>query len=285
MNVISSIDDMQKKCLDLRFQGKKIGFVPTMGALHKGHVSLLQKARESSDVVVLSIYVNPTQFGPTEDFDSYPRPLDTDLEIASREGCDIVFTPNDTVMYPSNYNTYVNVEKLTTHLCGATRLNHFRGVTTIVLKLFNIVQPTHAVFGHKDAQQALIIKRMSEDLNIPVKIIVGETLREKDGLAISSRNAYLTHAERNCAPAIYQTLTGVKDAFTAGEHDVAVLKDIVHKSCSESRLMRMEYFEIVDLDTISPLTTIPEKALAAMACRTTESGTRLIDNIVLGGSL
>jgi pantoate--beta-alanine ligase len=266
-------------------QGRTIGFVPTMGALHEGHLSLAVKARTFTDTTVMSIFVNPIQFGPAEDLHHYPRPIEADCAKALSAGCDAVFIPKTAEMYPGHYHTYVTVEGLSKKLCGLSRPDHFRGVTTVVLKLFNIVTPDTAFFGQKDAQQVIILRRLVEDLNIPVTIEVCPTVREADGLAMSSRNTYLTPAERIAAPFIHKGLVGVRMLYETGERDTARLIAAADTVFRTIPLIKKEYIEIVDMRTLNPLATISSTALVAVACRTAESGTRLIDNIVLGGSL
>ncbi|MBD3344982.1 MAG: pantoate--beta-alanine ligase [Chitinivibrionales bacterium] len=285
MKIITDPREMQKVCISFNDKKRKIGFVPTMGALHEGHLSLLHKAREFSDISVISIYVNPAQFGPNEDLAKYPRPFDKDCEIAEKEGCDIIFAPKSEDMYPENYHTKVSVEDITTRLCGASRPGHFDGVTTIVLKLFTIVRPDIAVFGQKDAQQVVVIKRMVDDLNVPVAIEVGPVVREPDGLAMSSRNSYLTENERREVPLIFSALQQVEKEYERGERSAAKLRKGIESAYRAAHSFKTEYIEIVDTITITPLDQIETTALVAVACRTTESNTRLIDNVVLGGTL
>jgi pantoate--beta-alanine ligase len=268
-----------------RAAGRTIGLVPTMGALHQGHLSLLAEARKRCEVSVMSIFVNPAQFGPAEDFNKYPRPLDADCAMAEAAGCGAVFVPAAHDMYPENYATYVTVEGLDGTLCGARRPGHFRGVATVVLKLFNIVCPDLAFFGQKDAQQAIILKRMAVDLNLPVSIGVCPTVRETDGLAMSSRNRYLTPAERAAAPVIYRGLRAAAALHATGEKNTARLLEAIDEQYKTMPLVKKEYAEIVDCATLEPLAVIGTAGLIAVACRTAESQTRLIDNIVIGGSL
>ena len=224
MQVIERIKEMQEVSSKLRQEGKSIGFVPTMGALHEGHLSLVRMARKDNDIVVVSVFVNPTQFGPNEDFEKYPRDFEGDRKKLEKENVDIVFYPHADEMYPPNYKTYVEVEDITTRLCGAFRPGHFRGVTTVVTKLFNIVKPTRAYFGKKDYQQFKVIKRMVEDLNMDIEIIPGEIVREPDGLAMSSRNQYLSPEERKDALALYNSLQLAKELIQKGERDPKKLK-------------------------------------------------------------
>jgi pantoate--beta-alanine ligase len=256
-----------------------------MGALHRGHMALVKRSREESDVSILSIFVNPTQFGPAEDFEKYPRPFEDDCAMAEKNGCDVVFAPLPQDMYPKHFATYVAVEGITARLCGASRPGHFRGVTTVVLKFFNIVAPDVAVFGQKDAQQVVVLRRMAEDLNCPVKIIVEPTVREDDGLALSSRNRYLTQGERTQAAVLFKGLSAALERFGSGEREAARLRDAIGAIYRTAPLIAPEYVEIVDPVTLEPLADIKAAALVAVAARTKETGTRLIDNIVLGGSL
>jgi len=285
MRVIRSCAEMREYSLAAKMAGSSLGLVPTMGALHDGHISLLKTAARHCDITVMSIFVNPAQFGPAEDFEKYPRQLARDCGLAESAGCGCVFAPPAEEMYPENYNTYVTVENVTDALCGASRPGHFRGVATVVLKLFNIVMPDAAVFGAKDAQQVIVIKRMAEDLNLPVRIIVSPTLREGGGLAMSSRNAYLSQQERMEAPLIYKSLTEAEKMYNDGLRNSQQIKDSVLSVLNGASLIKPEYVEIVDTVQVKPLDKIDTMALLAIACRTAETGTRLIDNIVLGGNL
>ncbi len=281
MRVIRSLGEMAGTAIALRREGRTVALVPTMGALHRGHLSLLEIARGQADFRVMSIFVNPTQFGPTEDFKRYPRPFEDDCRKAEEAGCDVVFAPSEQEMYPPGHRTKVNVSGITGLLCGASRPGHFDGVTTVVLKFLNIVNPHFAVFGAKDAQQVVVIERMIADLNHPVRILVGPTVREADGLALSSRNEYLTPDERNSAPCIYRGLCAVRALFSSGERSSAALRSVLHEEIARSSLLEPEYCEIVDRSTLDPLETTDPGALVAVACRTKESRTRLIDNIIL----
>ncbi len=276
---------MKKWSQSLRKAGRTIGFIPTMGALHEGHLSLVAQARSQADATVMSIFVNPIQFGPAEDFRRYPRPLEADCAKAAGAGCDVVFVPQKSDMYPERYCTFVTVEDLSGRLCGASRPAHFRGVATVVLKLFNIVTPDIACFGQKDAQQVIVLRRMAEDLNVPVTIKVCPTVREADGLAMSSRNAYLTPAERAAAPVIYKGLQAARALYDKGERKAVRLSQIIEEHYRTAPLIKKEYIEIVDTISLHPLAAVASTALVAAACRTEESKTRLIDTIVLGGSL
>ena len=257
-----------------------VGLVPTMGYLHAGHMSLVRKARAENRSVVASIYVNPTQFGPQEDLSKYPRDLDRDLAMLDKEGTDVVFFPPDKEMYPAGYDTWVTVDNLTKPLEGDSRPTHFRGVTTIVTKLFNIVRPTNAYFGQKDAQQALVIKRMVTDLNMNLKVIVCPTVREPDGLAMSSRNVYLNAEQRKAAPVVYRSLLLAKDLFAIGEKNAAAILEQMVALIQKEPLAKIDYINISDTETLAELKTIKQSALVSMAVRF--GNTRLIDNIILG---
>lgn len=285
MKIISSITEMQNVSRDLHAADKKIGLVPTMGALHEGHLSLLHIAQQHCDISIMSIFVNPAQFGPSEDFAQYPRPFELDRNKAEEQGCDILFIPDAKDVYPDTYMTYVTVENITEKLEGASRPCHFKGVTTIVLKLFFMVMPDIAVVGRKDAQQAVVIRRMVTDLNLPIELIVAPTIREKDGLAISSRNTYLTDEERVDVPAVYKGLCEAEQEYNRGETAAGNLIRHIRDIYNKSKLFKTEYIAIVDTETLNSVETITGKTLIAVACRTTRSNTRLIDNIVLGGTL
>jgi pantoate--beta-alanine ligase len=285
MKIIRSIDELMSLRTAFRAQGRTVGLVPTMGALHEGHIALLKRARHLCDVSVMSVFVNPTQFGPGEDFEKYPRPFDADCDMAEKNGCDVVFAPLPQDMYPKHFATFVTVEGITGRLCGAARPGHFRGVTTVVMKFFNIVSPDIAVFGQKDAQQAIVLRRMGEDLNCPVRIVVEPTVREKDGLAMSSRNRYLTESERLQAATLFKGLSAALQLYETGERSALLLREATCSACRFAPLLVPEYVEIVDVKTLEPLVTVDDGALIAVAARTKETGTRLIDNIVLGGTL
>ncbi len=285
MKVVKSPVEMKNLSLTLQSRGGTIGLVPTMGALHKGHLSLLKRAKSVCDYSVMSIFVNPTQFGPHEDYQKYPRPFDADCELAEKSGCDYLFAPSKEDMYPSHYNTYVSVENITERLCGASRPGHFRGVTTVVLKFFNIINPQVAVFGQKDAQQVLVIKRMVQDLNLSVHIDVAPIIREADGLALSSRNQYLTIDERKDAPEIFKGLTIANEKYSTGERNGKNLIDSIKSHYQNMKLIDTEYIELVDTVDLNLLTVVSQTALVAVACRTKQSKTRLIDNIIIGGAL
>jgi pantoate--beta-alanine ligase len=279
MEVAKTIQSLRKLVKSARSRGKKIGLVPTMGALHIGHISLIERAAEECDFVVVSIFINPTQFGPTEDFDKYPRNLDADLKICKKAGIDVVFAPTVDQMYAARNLTWVNVEKLTEPLCGRFRHGHFRGVTTVCAKLFNIVAADVAYFGQKDAQQSLVIKRMVADLNIPLEIVVCPTVREPDGLAVSSRNQYLTGEQRKDAACIYKSLQKCRQMIDAGVTDT---KEIINEMCkviNQVSSIEIEYLSIVDAETLQAIEHITGTILVAIAVRI---GTvRLIDNILV----
>jgi pantoate--beta-alanine ligase len=277
MIVIETIPDMAYLRNNLK---EPVGFVPTMGFLHEGHMSLVKKARSENKTVVVSIYVNPTQFGPKEDLSKYPRDLPRDLAMLEKEGADVVFFPSDKEMYPDGYDTWVTVENLTKPLEGDARPTHFRGVTTIVNKLFNIVRPTSAYFGQKDAQQVLVIKKMATDLNMNLKVVVCPTIREPDGLAMSSRNVYLNPEQRKAAPVLNKSLLLAKELFTGGERNTTVILKQMTSLIQKEQLADIDYISISDTATLAELKTINNSALVSMAVRF--GNTRLIDNIILG---
>ena len=279
MKTITSVREMQQTANRIREEGKRIALVPTMGYLHQGHLSLIRRAREKADVVVTSIYVNPTQFGPKEDFAAYPRDLAGDAALAEDAGNDFLFVPSDREMYPDGYQTFVKVEKLTIGLCGASRPTHFQGVTTIVAKLFNIVKPHVAIFGAKDAQQAIVIKRMAADLNFDMEIDVAPIVREPDGLAMSSRNAYLSSQERRVATVLYRSLLEAERRIKDGERDIQSIKRMMQDMIEATPASKTDYLEIVDAETLQPLEIITGEALIAIAVYIGK--TRLIDNIRL----
>jgi pantoate--beta-alanine ligase len=279
MEVIRTIDSARQCAAFAKQSGKIVGLVPTMGALHAGHISLIQAARRDCGFVVVSIFVNPTQFGPLEDFDKYPRPIEQDLEICREQGVDMVFAPDVREMYPKPNITWVVVEEITEKLCGRSRGGHFRGVTTVCSKLFNIVGPDIAFFGQKDAQQAVVIKRMVADLNMPLKIHICPTVRESDGLAMSSRNKYLSEAHRKDAVLIYQSLRKAEQLIADGVAGAAKIINEMEAVVSRSKLIEPEYIEIVDYDTLEPVNPLKGKVLIAVAVRLGPA--RLIDNIVV----
>lgn len=279
LEVAKTIPQVRELVKAARQTGATIGFVPTMGALHEGHGSLIRRSVAENGYTVVSIFVNPLQFGPGEDYDRYPRTLDHDLDFCRSLGVDLVFCPGVAEMYPQPSRTFVDIEQLGDHLCGASRPGHFRGVATVVTKLFNIVQPDVAYFGQKDAQQAAIIKRMVADLNIPVTIKTCPTVREADGLAVSSRNTYLTPPERQAATVLYRALQAAYEAAEAGEVRADKLRQVMLDVLATEPLARVDYAEIVDADTMQPLERLDSPALAALAVYIGD--TRLIDNIIL----
>ncbi len=258
---------------------KRLGFVPTMGALHEGHLSLVRAAKAKSDVVAVSIFVNPLQFGPSEDLAKYPRSFERDRELLEKEAVDFLFAPKPEEMYPAGAVTYVTVEGLSEKLCGKSRPSHFRGVTTVVAKLFHIVEPDLAFFGQKDAAQTTIIRRMVRDLNLPVEIIACPIVREPDGLAMSSRNAYLNPQERKSALVLHRALTQVKNRFDQGQRNAATLTQTARGVLALESTVRLDYLEIVDPATLDPMQELTSPALVAVAAFV--GTTRLIDNILL----
>ncbi|MBN1456258.1 MAG: pantoate--beta-alanine ligase [Sedimentisphaerales bacterium] len=279
MDIVKTIDLLRSAVQKGRAEGKSIGFVPTMGALHKGHVSLIETAIKKCDVVVVSIFVNPTQFGPNEDLDKYPRDLEGDAKICEQAGADIIFAPDVNEMYPDKIITWVEVEGLTNNLCGKFRPGHFKGVTTVCAKLFNIVCPDTAFFGQKDVQQAIVIKRMVKDLNMPLEIKVCPTMREESGLAISSRNQYLSESEKKEAALIYAALGKCEGMVGEGVSDCSKLTDAMRGVLGKSPNINVEYISIVDIETLEDIDNITSKALVAMAVKI--GATRLIDNIIV----
>ncbi len=257
-----------------------VGFVPTMGFLHAGHISLVRRARDECKSVVVSIFVNPTQFGPNEDLSKYPRDLDRDLRLLEEAGADLVWTPTPEVMYPPGFQTWVEVQEMTQPLEGAQRPGHFLGVTTVVAKLFNAVQPTKAYFGQKDAQQAAVIRQMVRDLNFPIEIVVCPIVREPDGLAMSSRNVYLDTEQRKAATVLYRALSAAKDAYEKGERDAEKLRRMMKEVIEREPLAQMQYVSCADYDTLQELDKVTGKILLSMAVFIGK--TRLIDNFVLG---
>jgi len=281
MQIITSVSEMQSLAGQLRAQGKNIGLVPTMGALHEGHLSLVKIAADRADVVVVSIFVNPTQFGPSEDFTKYPRPIETDVAACEAAGVDYVFNPSHEDIYPKGYSTYVLEEHIAKPLEGASRPSHFRGVTTVVAKLFNIVRPHFAVFGQKDAQQVAVIYKMVTDLNFDVEVVVAPTLREADGLAMSSRNRYLTNTQRVEALVISRALRKATDMVAAGERRVDRLIAEATHLIGQQRRVRIIYVSVVDRVTMEAIKgeIVPGKDVMTIAVWVDE--VRLIDNQIL----
>uniref|UniRef100_A0A832IKT5 Pantothenate synthetase n=1 Tax=Fervidobacterium pennivorans TaxID=93466 RepID=A0A832IKT5_FERPE len=277
MRLVHTVAEMKKIVGDILKSGKSIGFVPTMGYLHKGHLSLVEAARKENDVVVVSIFVNPTQFGPNEDYNRYPRDLERDLRLLEPIGVDYVFNPSVEEMYPAMYSTYVEEVELSKYLCGASRPGHFRGVCTVVTKLFNIVKPTKAYFGQKDAQQFRVLRRMVRDLNMDVEMIEMPIVREEDGLAMSSRNVYLSPEERKEATRLYKSLLKAKELIESGERDVQKIKREMLKILDHP-LLKVDYVEIVDEETLRPVEKIERKVIVALAVFVGKA--RLIDNMI-----
>lgn len=276
IKIIDNIKDMQALSNSIKKEGRKISFVPTMGALHEGHLSLMREAKEKAEFLVVSIFVNPTQFGPNEDFNKYTRDLDGDIKKISKIGVEVVFFPDVNEIYPEGFETYVEVEELQKPLCGQFRPGHFKGVSTVVLKLFNIVKPDIAVFGEKDYQQLLIIKKMVSDLHLEVEIIGMPIIREEDGLALSSRNAYLTDEDRRNALSISRSLRSIKYSFDKGEKDTSKLVQIGIDILKESFITDIDYLEIRKDSTLEPTREVQKGDIIAVAAIV--GNARLIDN-------
>lgn len=281
MKICQTIDEMRATSRAAQHSGKRLGLVPTMGALHEGHLSLVRAAKAQCDAVAVSIFVNPLQFGPKEDFTKYPRTFKRDCELLEKERVDFLFAPAAEEMYPTGAVTYVTVEGLSEKLCGRSRPGHFCGVTTVVSKLFHIVEPHVAFFGQKDAAQAAIIRRMVRDLNFPIEIVVGPIVRESDGLAMSSRNAYLDSQQRKAALVLHRALIKVQELFGQGERDAATLMAAGKHEFTKEPSVRLDYLEIVDPDTLEPRLSAADGSLVAVAAFV--GPTRLIDNLVLPG--
>jgi pantoate--beta-alanine ligase len=279
MKICNMIEEMRAACRALRRNGRTLGFVPTMGALHEGHLSLIRAARASCDLVAASIFVNPTQFGPTEDLAKYPRSFERDRDLLEQERVEILFAPSAEEMYPSGASTWVTVEGLSDKLDGRSRPGHFRGVTTVVAKLFHIVEPDAAFFGQKDAAQVAIIRRMVKDLNLPVNIVACPIVREPDGLAMSSRNAYLDAQQRKQALVLHRALLQLVDLWKSGEANAEKLLAAGYSVVAQESGVRLDYFELVDPNTLEPLTQASRGSLAAVAAYV--GSTRLIDNCFL----
>lgn len=279
MQVLSTAAEMRAACRTVRQSGKRLGFVPTMGALHAGHISLVQAARAQCDVVAVSIFVNPTQFGPNEDFSKYPRTFEQDCALLRAEGVELVFAPQPDEMYPAGVSTYVEVADVGSRLDGASRPGHFRGVATIVAKLFHIVAPDKAFFGQKDAAQVAVLRRMVRDLNFDLELIACPTVREPDGLALSSRNRFLSAQERARALVLSHALHTIVDAYRSGESDPARLQDIGRTVIAGEPEAQLDYLEIVDPDSLQAIPQAMSGALVAVAARV--GSTRLIDNLIL----
>ncbi|HUV57106.1 MAG TPA: pantoate--beta-alanine ligase [Dehalococcoidales bacterium] len=277
MKVVETIAEMKKARQQL---AGPVGLVPTMGYLHEGHLTLVRHARAENPSVVVTIFVNPTQFGPQEDLAKYPRDIQRDLALLDKEGTDIVFIPTADEMYPPRYNSWVEVTKVTERLEGASRPGHLKGVTTVCNKLFNITQPTRAYFGQKDAQQAIVIKKMTADLNMNLEIVTVPTVREPDGLAMSSRNTYLNPEQRRAATVLYQSLTLAQKLYASGERDAEKIRQEMRNLIQQQPLAQIDYVSIADNETLEELDTITPPALVSLAVRFGRA--RLLDNVVLG---
>jgi pantoate--beta-alanine ligase len=276
---LATISEIRAALDEARGCVASVGMVPTMGALHEGHLSLIRAARAENDVVVVSIFVNPTQFGPNEDFSRYPRDLERDRQLAEGAGADLIFNPTETEMYPDGYSTWVEVEGLTDGLCGRSRPGHLRGVCTVVAKLFTICGPDRAYFGEKDAQQLAVITHMTRDLDLRVQVVPCPTVRESDGLAMSSRNRRLTAEQRAQTPVLYRALSVAKDLVRGGERSVAALDGAIRSVLAQAPLGEIDYVEIVQPDDLTPMTTIEGECLIALAVRFGD--VRLIDNVTV----
>ena len=280
MKIFTKVKDIKNFAQQQQLKGKIIGLVPTMGALHEGHLSLVKASMEKCDITIVSVFVNPTQFGPNEDFDAYPRIFEQDVEKLQKVGVDAVFHPTPEEMYPAGYSTYVNVEgELTKKLCGARRPGHFRGVATVVTKLINITHADEAFFGQKDAQQVAVVKRFSSDLNLSAKINMLPIVREDSGLALSSRNSYLNESERQSALSLSRGLKKAESAYQAGERNSIILKKIVSDEIEKEPLTSIDYVELVKYPSLEDTETVDSESLLAIAVFVGK--TRLIDNIIL----
>jgi pantoate--beta-alanine ligase len=279
MDVVSNRHEIYAKLDHERSSGRKIGLIPTMGALHAGHISLVKKSREVCDVSVATIFVNPSQFGPKEDFSRYPRTLESDLEKLDKAGTDFVFVPDSHSMYPPGFSTYVEPPAVALKWDGEFRPGHFRGVTTVVLKLFQLIPATIAFFGRKDFQQCAVIRRMVEDLNVPIRIEICPTVREPDGLAMSSRNRYLSQPERQQSLGLWHALQGANDLIASGKRNVEEIQKAMKQILSDHSIERIDYAAIVDEETLEPLTTIEKTAVILLAAHV--GSTRLIDNLLI----
>ena len=280
MKILRTVKEIQEYTREIKKAGKTIGLVPTMGALHEGHLTLMRAARQAADVVIASVFVNPVQFGPNEDYDAYPRQFEADCAKLETVPVDAVFHPEPSEMYPAGYSTYVNVDGDITHkLCGAKRPGHFRGVATVVTKLMNLARADKAFFGQKDAQQVVVIKRFAADLNLPVEVVMVPICREESGLARSSRNVYLSAEERTAALVLSRSLKQAKAAFAEGEKDTAKLKELVRSVLGQEPLADVDYVELYSFPGLEPIEAVEQPALLAIAVRIGK--TRLIDNVIL----
>ncbi|MFL6216621.1 MAG: pantoate--beta-alanine ligase [Blastocatellia bacterium] len=285
MEIINRIPRMRSVARDMRGEGSRVGLVPTMGALHEGHLSLMARAREMCDIVVASVFVNPAQFSPAEDYARYPRDLARDAELAFAKGVDFIFAPTADDMYPDDFVTYITVEGLSEKLEGGSRPSHFRGVATVVAKLFNIVQPNFAFFGRKDAQQVILIKRMVRDLATDVEVVVGPIVREEGGLALSSRNVYLSPQERQAATVLRRALERARTLYNGGENDAGRLLAAIRALVEAEPLARLDYLAITDTKRLESVATISSDEATLISMAVFFGKTRLIDNIVLNGEL
>jgi len=282
MRTITTVSEMAVASAERKSRGETIGFVPTMGYLHEGHLSLVRESRKRADTTVVSIFVNPLQFGPSEDFRRYPRDPERDAALLNKEGVDILFLPGDSEMYPGGYRTSVEVAGLQDRLCGRSRPGHFRGVATVVLKLFNIIRPDIAFFGQKDAQQVVVIRRMVEDLNLGVEIRAMPIVREPDGLAMSSRNSYLNAEDRQAALVLFKSLEEARRLYNAGERNCDRVRESMRRILAAEPRARVDYVEIVNPASLEPIEQVEGQALVAVAAYL--GSTRLIDNIILGAT-
>ncbi|MEN6371283.1 MAG: pantoate--beta-alanine ligase [Armatimonadota bacterium] len=282
MEVAKRIEDLRRIIPAAKKEGRTVGLVPTMGALHAGHLSLIKNSKDHGDFTVVSVFVNPTQFGPNEDFERYPRPIEADIEKCREAGVDVVFTPTVDAMYPEGFDTYVNVGGVTGILEGAARPGHFRGVATVVLKLFTAVEPTRAYFGMKDYQQLKVLQKMVRDLNVNVEIVPVPIFREPDGLAMSSRNAYLKPDERQAALVLYRALNAAKEAVLHGTKDSTGIYRAASDIIEAEPLAKIDYVAVIDPETLEAIEKMDDKVLVALAVRI--GSVRLIDNMLIGGN-
>ena len=280
--ITTAIEDTRRAVAQARQHGLVIGLVPTMGALHTGHISLIRAARAETGFVVVSIFVNPTQFGPNEDFHRYPRPFEQDVQVCAAEGVDLIFHPEPAALYPAGFHTFVEVSDLQDVLCGTSRPGHFRGVTTVVCKLFNIIEPDYAYFGQKDAQQARILEQMVLDLDVPVRLRICPIVREPDGLALSSRNQYLDPGQRRQAVVLTKALNAARRQIEAGERDARVIQRGLKERIADTPGAVLDYAAVVDAVTLQPLERLQGELLLALAVKF--GSTRLIDNILISPS-
>ena len=279
MKIIEKLGEMKALSSEIKASKKRIGFVPTMGALHKGQLSLIDVAQKETEFIIVSIFVNPLQFGTGEDFKTYPKVINQDIKLLEEYKVNVLFTPEVDEMYPEGSGTYIEVPELSNTLCGLSRPEHFKGVCTVVCKLFNIINPSLVVFGEKDAQQVIIIKRMVQDLNMRVKILIAPTVRASDGLALSSRNIYLNEDERKQAPIIYQSLIKAQNVIKEGERDSSKIKEKIKELISKKSLAKIDYIDIVKKDNLKSIETLQGEILIAVAVRFGKA--RLIDNITV----